>query len=223
MTHPDEEQHVQHRHQDTARNLILNRTSSDLEDIIWGHDPEVDTSINNGVWDRLDKMALEIEEGQAARIAELEAQVSSADGDLVTAAIYGMSLSDQEAQTAKVKPLVWEYPEHHKDCEIAETIFGKYNVWDCDGEGYLSKPEERNGFHCGVGIASAKKRAQADYDRRILSALEPAPVSAQQAAERLIAEINRPATLEDKPDWRFLSRLDMPALRALAAPDKEAE
>ena len=49
------------RHKDTERNLILNRTLSDLDDIINGHDPEIDTSINNGVWDRLDKMALEIE------------------------------------------------------------------------------------------------------------------------------------------------------------------
>ena len=49
------------RHEDTKRNLILNRALSDLDRIINGHDPEVDTSINNGVWDRLDRMALEIE------------------------------------------------------------------------------------------------------------------------------------------------------------------
>ena len=49
------------RHSDTARNLILNRALSDLGEIIYGHDPEINTSISNGVWDRLDKMALEIE------------------------------------------------------------------------------------------------------------------------------------------------------------------
>lgn len=44
----------------TARNLILNRTHTDLENIINGHDPEVG-NLNNDIWDRLDKMALEIE------------------------------------------------------------------------------------------------------------------------------------------------------------------
>ncbi|WP_411975959.1 hypothetical protein [Sulfitobacter faviae] len=49
------------RHEDTKRNLILNRALSDLDRIINDHAPAVDTSINNGVWDRLDRMALEIE------------------------------------------------------------------------------------------------------------------------------------------------------------------
>jgi hypothetical protein len=49
------------RHTDTARNKILNSALSDLDQIINGHDPETDTSINNIVWDRLDKLALEIE------------------------------------------------------------------------------------------------------------------------------------------------------------------
>lgn len=44
----------------TARNLVLNRTHTDLENIINGHDPEVG-NLNNDIWDRLDKMALEIE------------------------------------------------------------------------------------------------------------------------------------------------------------------
>lgn len=51
----------QERHKNTRRNLILNQTLTDLETIINAHDPEVDTSISNGVWDRLDKMAVEIE------------------------------------------------------------------------------------------------------------------------------------------------------------------
>ena len=58
------------RHKDTARNAILNRALMDLDDIINGHDPEIDTSINNGVWDRLDKMALEIEEHAARTTTE---------------------------------------------------------------------------------------------------------------------------------------------------------
>ncbi|MBC8718778.1 hypothetical protein [Ochrobactrum sp. Marseille-Q0166] len=48
------------RFENTARNLILNRTLTDLENIINGHDPEIG-NLNNDVWDRLDKMSLEIE------------------------------------------------------------------------------------------------------------------------------------------------------------------
>ena len=59
MTTPDEQ--MVERHTDTGRNKILNRAMTDLDNIINGHDPEIDTSINNSVWDRLDKMAMEIE------------------------------------------------------------------------------------------------------------------------------------------------------------------
>ena len=37
-------------------------------------------------------------------------------------------------------------------------------------------------------------------------------ITPAMAAERLIDEINRPATNEDRPDWRCLGRLDMPSL-----------
>lgn len=43
--------------------------------------------------------------------------------------------------------------------------------------------------------------------------IKPSP---QQAAKVLLDEIRRPATKEDKPDWRWLSRLDVPSLQALA-------
>lgn len=48
------------RHANTARNLIINQTSTDLERIIYSHDPD-QSILNNDVWDRLDKMACEIE------------------------------------------------------------------------------------------------------------------------------------------------------------------
>ena len=48
------------RHADTERNKIINRASSDLEQIINGHDPEIH-HLGNRVWDRLDKMAVDIE------------------------------------------------------------------------------------------------------------------------------------------------------------------
>ena len=42
------------------------------------------------------------------------------------------------------------------------------------------------------------------------------PMTVAEAARRFIDEINRPATHEEKPDWRYLSRLDMTSLRALS-------
>jgi len=68
----------------------------------------------------------------------------------------------------------------------------------------------------------AKAAAQADYESRILSALTTSPVTPAEAARVLLAEINRPATAKDKPDWRYLSRLDMPSLRAIASDKREA-
>lgn len=49
------------RHADPARNRALNSCSSDLETIINGHDPEIH-HLGNRVWDRLDALAVEIEE-----------------------------------------------------------------------------------------------------------------------------------------------------------------
>jgi len=60
------------RHADKARNLMLNRAVHDLDLTINGHDPEVDVPIKDGVWNKLDKLALQIEVPLQARIAELE-------------------------------------------------------------------------------------------------------------------------------------------------------
>ena len=57
------------RHTDGARNVIIIRATNDLDQIINSHDPEIDYPIKDGVWDRLDKMAVEIEAHAAAKIA----------------------------------------------------------------------------------------------------------------------------------------------------------
>ncbi|WP_449043767.1 hypothetical protein [Paracoccus versutus] len=57
------------RHADTERNRIINRCSTDLEIIVNGHDPEVH-NLNVRVWDRLDRMAVEVEQHLAHRKAE---------------------------------------------------------------------------------------------------------------------------------------------------------
>ena len=63
--------------------------------------------------------------------------------------------------------------------------------------------------------------------RELLATIEypstPQPVTVAQAAQVLLDEIARPATAEEKPDWRWLSRLDCPSLRALSEPSRDQE
>ena len=72
------------RHADTERNRILNIALTDLNAIINGHNPDVDTSINNMVWDRLDKLACDVEllahrrASQAAPARPTEAMLNAA-------------------------------------------------------------------------------------------------------------------------------------------------
>ena len=56
------------RYEDLDRNSIINKTCSDLEDIVNNHDPETDVPIDDGIWNRLDKMALEIERHAVSKI-----------------------------------------------------------------------------------------------------------------------------------------------------------
>jgi hypothetical protein len=59
------------RHADGSRNVIITRSVNDLDAIINGHDPEVDVPISDGAWNRLDKMAVEIETHFAAKITAI--------------------------------------------------------------------------------------------------------------------------------------------------------
>lgn len=76
---PQMPEDVADRHSDTRRNVIINRTSTDLENIVNGHDPDIH-HLGNRVWDRLDKMAVEIEqhalEAQSAENADLRAKLA---------------------------------------------------------------------------------------------------------------------------------------------------
>lgn len=71
------------RHADTERNRIINRCSADLESIVNGHDPEIH-NLNVRVWDRLDRMAVEIEQHLAHRKAEAWQPISSAPKGCIT-------------------------------------------------------------------------------------------------------------------------------------------
>lgn len=82
---------------------------------------------------------------------------------------------------ARVKPLVWEEPcERNNYCHIARTMLGDYYVHIDGGrhqaflEAHVKPFENLIGKEVG-DIWAAKVAAQADYEARILAALEPAP------------------------------------------------
>lgn len=110
------------RHADRERNLLLNTALSDLDNIINYYNPEVDTSLNNLVWDRLDKLAVSIEAMAAARLSALTAQnremaldVLASSGQAADA--YAAQLA-AEAEAAAIRERVEKDAKAHEK-EIA--------------------------------------------------------------------------------------------------------
>ena len=76
---------------------------------------------------------------------------------------------------AKVRDLEWEPFASDGSTHKAKTNLAHYVVWEIGGRGYLSKAEGYPGQAQDGGIETAKAAAQADYARRILSALDIPP------------------------------------------------
>lgn len=114
-------------HNDRARNRILNEALTDLDRIINEHDPDIDTSINNAVWDRLDKMGVELERKAAEALL--------AERDALRKQVEELTIAEEGVLAAIAS-------------ECAEVM----------------KLRDQ--------LAAAMDAAQADYERRILSALD---------------------------------------------------
>ena len=107
-----------------------------------------------------------------ARIEQLEAQLAAALGALG-------DIGDGDPRP-RVKPLVWVDARFSSATprETAETILGTYEVlqWldgDFGGSVPAADPDESNTeFGGAASMAEAKAAAQADYEYRILAALE---------------------------------------------------
>ena len=84
----------------------------------------------------------------------------------------------------KVKPLVWR--DFGKEAERAESLFGLYTaMWGASINGdtvYLTHAGWLKQFDT---LEAAKAAAQADYEARILSAVEAVPVAQAIKAERI--------------------------------------
>lgn len=92
----------------------------------------------------------------------------------------------EAAQGVAVKPLEWrDNPDKGEGGLLADGIFGV--VYHVQGDAWSL--HRRMHWEEAEGTEAAKAAAQADYDRRILPALSPAPVTVSEAARVLLERI----------------------------------
>ncbi|GLO70292.1 hypothetical protein MACH17_18090 [Phaeobacter inhibens] len=113
------------RHKDAARNVILNRALDDLEQIISNHDPGTDVPIKDGVWDRLDRLACEIECRE--RDALRDSLKVADDNCRKYATAVNFALSEVRAWAAEVETLRAQLQAARDEAleEAAERIEGQ--------------------------------------------------------------------------------------------------
>lgn len=112
-------------------------------------------------------------------------------------------------QGIKIKPLAWsDDPSSALDCAWIDN-FGLYQITD---EAVLFVGHELTGTQYPT-IAAAKAAAQADYEARIMAALDVQPLTVQDAArwQEVALKIWRIANSTDPEDPEFIA-----ALRAIA-------
>lgn len=118
----------------------------------------------------------------AARIRELEAELDAL----------------REARGGRVKPLVWK-----KEIPSANPSYSPNIAWTEFGLIYANEHafwfEGEEAVKCQGCRETTKAAAQADYERRILAALEPAPVTVGEAARVLLGGIPNPIFDQLKP------------------------
>lgn len=92
----------------------------------------------------------------------------------------------REARGVRVKPLVWK-----KEIPSANPSYSPNIAWTEFGLIYANEHafwfEGEEAVKCQGCRETTKAAAQADYERRILAALEPAPVTVGEAARVLLA------------------------------------
>lgn len=88
----------------------------------------------------------------------------------------------ERAGGVKVKALEWDRRSVDGSNEYADSLLGEYQAWAIGGSGYFYRKAFATGQLAGDTIETAKAAAQADYERRILSTLEPAAPEGRQEA-----------------------------------------
>ncbi|WP_273772900.1 hypothetical protein [Brucella intermedia] len=87
-----------------------------------------------------------------------------------------------------VKKLEW-FPLDLSNTLYAHSAFGMYTVWEIDGVGFFRKEGGYGGTKVDGNIEAAKAATQADYEARILSALEPS-AARELALEEILREVD---------------------------------
>ncbi|QNQ62481.1 hypothetical protein IB024_01610 [Brucella sp. 6810] len=125
-----------------------------------------------------------------------------------------------------VKKLEW-FPLDLPNTVYAHSAFGMYTTWEIDGVGFFRKEGGYGGLKVDGDLEAAKAAAQADYEARVMSALEPSAArelaleEAAQVAEKFrnkdwIAHDMRTGLFpkQSKPGIAIAA-----AIRALSSPD----
>jgi len=120
-------------------------------------------------------------------------------------------------QGVKVKALNWVKPPLSETLSRCETEFGTYRTWthsEANGKWFWSVEGGFNNKNGDVANEeAAKAAAQADYEARILSAIEPAPSPRAQALE----EAAKVAEQYDPTDTLTAPKEIAAAIRALSS------
>lgn len=115
-------------------------------------------------------------------------------------AIAYMPAAPAQPAAVKVKPLVWEAGE--RDQRRAYSVVGEFCVTLFGGR-WIYKGEPRN------GILDAQAAAQADYDARIMAALDVQPLTVQDAARVLLISSDRGVCVGGRWDgWLMIRHPD---------------
>lgn len=126
----------------------------------------------------------------------------------------------------RVKALEWDIAGMARGYPAkAECLFGTYTAWEID-DGYWKAPEAHCGRKAGPGLQSALDAAQADYEARILSALDSADEQKTGPREEAGAsEITVQSQLasDTTPDNRSIAQDAEPTSDATPAPTSGAE
>lgn len=111
-------------------------------------------------------------------LADMEAKKISLQDDALPKWINRAEAAEralaERPRGVKVKSLEWDRRSVDGSTEYADSLLGEYQVWAIGGSGYFYRKAFATGQPAGDTIETAKAAAQADYERRIRSALEPA-------------------------------------------------
>lgn len=223
---PQMPEDVADRHSDRRRNVIINHTSTDLENIVNGHDPDIH-HLGNRVWDRLDKMAVEIErhaiEAQAAENADLRAKLAEVTALLADA--YGAEidwdalLQERGAGTfAQGIEAAAQTLEERGSDGWAEYAMSEYASVCCEAIRALTPPVDvrETPIRChqyGLTTVDEQQAPQADPVREAADNMMPGAIEALAAYQQadmdgIMVLVSRQAIEECLPVLRAVARME---------------